>query len=123
MASDRGNIVTDPVTRLRDRGILLQQPERDLIADEIERLRGLLTMAEGCASLSGIGVDAHAAVVAVSKETMAKLVAAEAENEQLRAVLKRHHRRCMDRMREEYTESQLLYDETKAALDGALPTE
>jgi hypothetical protein len=38
-----------------------------------------------------------------------------AENERLRAVLKRHHRRCMDRMREEYTESQL-YDETKAAL-------
>jgi hypothetical protein len=49
------------------------------------------------------------------------LAAWDDEIERLRAVLKRHHRRCMDRVREEYTESQL-YDDTKAALSDEQPS-
>jgi hypothetical protein len=34
-----GNIEVDPVVRLRDSGLVLQQPERERIAKEIEGLR------------------------------------------------------------------------------------
>lgn len=54
---------------------------------EIERLRNNLLMSEGCSSLATIGVDAHGAVVELSKETMGKLIAAEKEIVRLRAAL------------------------------------
>lgn len=34
-----GGVETDPVARLRDVGLVIQQPERERIAIEIERLR------------------------------------------------------------------------------------
>ena len=68
--------------------LMRQLKEQDA---EIARLKERLSMAEGCSALSGIGVDAHSAVVKVAKDTMAKLVAAEAEIDRLRK-LARHWR-------------------------------
>lgn len=56
---------------------------RDAVA-EIEALQGRVNMAEGCAALSGIGVDAHAATVQLSKDTMGKLIEAEKERDNLK---------------------------------------
>lgn len=42
-----GSVEVDPVTRLRDGGLLIQQPERERLADEIEWLRAALNEAVG----------------------------------------------------------------------------
>lgn len=55
------------------------------LRQENGRLRERLSMAEGCSSLATVGVDAHGAVVELSKETMGKLIAAEKEIERLKA--------------------------------------
>jgi hypothetical protein len=54
---------------------------------EIERLKALADTAEGCAGLASIGIDVYAISVQVAKDTMAKLIAAEAEIKRLRAAL------------------------------------
>jgi len=52
----------------------------------IAELVSKLLMAEGCAALSSIGVDAHEAAVMMGKETMFKLVAAEKRVAELEAM-------------------------------------
>jgi hypothetical protein len=40
--------MTDIVERLRDRSLVIQYPERERIANEIERLRGIMATCEWC---------------------------------------------------------------------------
>jgi len=58
------------------------------LRQEVQELRADLSIAQGCAALSGIGVDAYKAVLETAKHMTAKLIAAEAEIERLRKLLR-----------------------------------